>query len=342
MSGQEKDEGRGPTPPPNVPMGTGDNAANLTNSDELAEETVFLHPRFDPAPSFIKHHKELAQALESHPYPGILAAVADPDQLKLTWIAATTNDIRAAIIGRHNRATLSLPQEHSTAALRHMVMLVTAEGERPIARLLDLQTESGFADPLGRRLESIRTNGCTFVSVAGTVLMLLPTGPHCTLHADPQTAWNTVPPQRWVETRANRHQPTTLTNLNPEETIIEIYGGPQGCRTPLCKKDELPLGLASIASGGDERHLRISGRALDEGFLIGRYDRCEVGGPEADESLSRVHLLIVREKQKIIAVDTASTNGTFIGEARVHLVQLKDRSTLDLGGVLEFNWRLSN
>lgn len=340
MSGHEKDEGRDTVRPPDISLAQENHMEDVDIPEEVGR-TVFLHPRFDPARSFMQHHAALSRALKDHPYPGIVAAVADQDRLDLTWISASDDQIRAAIIGRHSRATLALPQDHTTAALRHLVLLVRAEKSKPIARLLDLQTESGFADPLGRRFEAVRTDGATFLSVAGTVLMLLPTGPDRLLHSDPATAWKAIPPRRWLETRSGRPQ-TPVPIDTSVETTIETQNGPKGCRNQLCREPEIPVGILTIASGGDETHVRVAGRALDEGFLIGRYDRCEVGGPEADESLSRVHLLVVREGRHAIAVDTASTNGTFIGEQRVHLMELKERTQLDLGGVLDLTWRASN
>lgn len=304
-----------------------------------------MHARFDPAECFRTHHQALRERLAAHPHPGILACVASGEELSSTWIAATEDRVRAAVIGRHSRATLALPRNHATAALRHLALLVRTDGGRPIARLLDLQTEIGFADPLGRRFEAIRTDGFTFLSAGGAVLMLVPTGPHHHLDVDPERAWAAVPPRRWLESRSGRKSvdiPEMRAQTEPRETVVQAEDGPRGCGRQLCRNGEIPVGLASVASGDDETHVLISGRALDEGFLIGRYDRCEVGGPEADESLSRVHLLVVREGRRIIAIDTASTNGTYVGDDRVHLMELAERSQLDLGGVLELTWSTCN
>ncbi|MEL6184822.1 MAG: FHA domain-containing protein [Myxococcota bacterium] len=332
MSGEEKDEPSGLELAP--PSGVDEAGLGLGPS---------LHPRFDPSEVFRKHHESLRAALADHPHPGFLAGVIHDDNFATTWVAATEDRVRAAIIGRHTRATLPLPRTHATAALRHLALLVRAEGPKPVARLLDLQTEIGFADPLGRRVEAIRTDGITFLSAGGAVLVLAPTGRNRGLDSDPETAWASIPPQRWVESRRGHASVEAPSVENAaHETTIEAQDGPRGCRSALCRAHEIPVGLATVAAGTDETYVRVSGRALDEGFLIGRYDRCEVGGPEADESLSRVHLLVVREGQRIIAVDTASTNGTYIGEDRVHLVDLEERTRLDLGGVLDLTWHICN
>lgn len=350
MSGEEHDGGaedgfpplpRGPSTgaPGQDPSSSGD----VSVAVESVGRTVFVHPRFDPSEAFIEHHEALREALLAHPYLGVLACVANGERLETTWIAATEDEVRAAIVGRHSRATLALPRDHATAALRHMALLVRLDRGRPVARVLDLQTEIGFADPLGRRFEAVRTDGCTFLSAGGAVLMLLPTGPDQQFDQDAEQAWSSVPPRRWLESRVGRQK----IDPGPEahvhgETLIQAQDGPRGCRARLCRDLEIPVGILTVAASGEETNVRVSGRALDEGFLIGRYDRCEVGGPEADESLSRVHLLIVREGPRIIAIDTASTNGTYVGDDRVHLVELVEQSHLDLGGVLDLTWRTCN
>lgn len=345
MSGEEKDEssasGRGPGL---ETTGAGQDDASAPRSEGRAP-SPFAHPRFDPAEVFRRHHSALREGLEGHPYPGFLAGISHQGQFDATWIAASDGEVRAAIIGRHSRATLALPRDHASAALRHLALLVRTERDRPVARLLDLQTEIGFADPLGRRLEAVRTDGPTFLSAGGAVLILFPTGSSARLADDPEVAWKHVPPRRWLESRCGRRTPEEPPRLGAGpggETLIRAEDGPRGARSRLCREEEIPVALATVASGADETHVRISGRAVDEGFLIGRYDRCEVGGPEADESLSRVHLLIVREGRRILAIDTASTNGTYVGEDRVHLTELVERTRLDLGGVLDITWRFCN
>ena len=334
MSGEEQDEsGRNPVIL-DGPLGSGD---RLEGSASPADAL----PRFDPREVFLRHFDALRAGLEGHPYPGFLIGVAHEDQLDIGWVAASADQIRAAIIGRHSRATIGLPPDSPVAALRHLTLLVRLDGKRPVARLLDLQTEVGMSDPLGRRLEAVRTDGATFLSAGGAVLMLLPSGPDVRLDADPEAAWAGIPPRRWLEAR-HGYDRLPLPTASGTETVVRTESGPRGCHTRLCREDEIPVGLAEVSALGQSIFVRVSGRALDEGFLIGRYDRCEVGGPEADESLSRVHLLVVRDGSRVIAIDTASTNGTYVNDERVHLVELGDGSLLDLGGVLDLTWRIAN
>jgi hypothetical protein len=336
MSAEDKDEGLGSDVTSAPDLVPAEPVAGGLVADPPAPLGL-VHPRFDPREVFLRHHAALREGLATHPFPGVLAGIVDGDRLETLWVAASDDQVRAAIIGRHSRATLALPRDQASAALRHLALLVRAEGGQPQIRLLDLQTELGFADPFGRRFEAVRTGGPVFLSAGGAALVLFPTGEGRTLDPDPEAAWAAVPPRRWLA-RASR----APAGGPAGETVVRAEDGPRGCRARLCRPGEIPVGLASVAASGDETHIRVSGRAVDEGFLIGRYDRCEVGGPEADESLSRVHLLVIREGGRVLAIDTASTNGTYLGDDRVHLVELEDRSTLDLGGVLDFTWRIAN
>ena len=304
---------------------------------------VVAAPRFDPEAVYKHHYARFRAALEAKPFPGFLAAVVDGESFQATWVAASETEVRAAIIGRHSRATLTLPKNEQ-AALRHLALLVRLSGRRPVARLMDLQTNLGFSDPNGSRHEAIAVNGATFVSVGGVVLALVPTGAASSVPPDPDAGWRALAPVHWHEgrTRARPIASPPASSPPPGATIVRTMDGPRGCSPELCRAGEIPYGMVTVSASGDETHVLVSGRALDEGFLLGRYDRCEVGGPEADESLSRVHLLVVREGRHIVAVDTASTNGTYLGDDRVHLQALTERTRLDLGGVVELTWRTCN
>lgn len=309
----------------------GEPAPGLASPEEAH---VTVHPRFDPEDVFRRHHEALRAAVAEHPFPGFVAVVLDDKARASTWVAATEDRVRAAIIGRHGRATLVFPQNSATAALRHLALLVGTQDDRPVARLLDLQTEIGFGAPDGRRLEAIRTDGPTFVHVGGAILALIPTGPNVELAGSADEAWAALAPVRWY-----------AGDAAPDAThgaTAWIRRGPRACQPRLCHPDEVPYGMASVSADGDETHIMVSGRALDDGFIIGRYDRCGIGGAEADESLSRVHLLVVREGRRVIAVDTASTNGTYVGDDRVHLHELTECARVDLGGVIDFTWRTCN
>ncbi|HEY5948606.1 MAG TPA: FHA domain-containing protein, partial [Kofleriaceae bacterium] len=59
-----------------------------------------------------------------------------------------------------------------------------------------------------------------------------------------------------------------------------------------------------------------------------------------DESVSRVHLLLAHLDDRLLAIDTASTNGTrFPGGADMRVVELSDNAELALGHDTRVRWR---
>ncbi len=86
-----------------------------------------------------------------------------------------------------------------------------------------------------------------------------------------------------------------------------------------------------------ERH-SISRERLEQGVLLGRYGRCGIHLSEPG-SISRVHLLLIRLGEDVLAIDTASTNGTWRGRTRIETATLSEMDSLELGSVLRLHWR---
>jgi hypothetical protein len=91
---------------------------------------------------------------------------------------------------------------------------------------------------------------------------------------------------------------------------------------------------------GVRRVIRVGAQALAEGILLGRYDRCQGWDVLADTEVRRVHALIIQLRDRLVAIDTASTNGTFVDNQRVRLVELRDGMPLALGtsGRVRVRW----
>ncbi len=53
-----------------------------------------------------------------------------------------------------------------------------------------------------------------------------------------------------------------------------------------------------------------------------------------DQNISRVHLVLVEIAGTVYAMDTASTNGVWVGETEVRMVPLESGSEFTLGGDL--------
>jgi hypothetical protein len=94
--------------------------------------------------------------------------------------------------------------------------------------------------------------------------------------------------------------------------------------------------LQLVGARKRERH-RISLERLEQGVLLGRYERCGIPLAELND-VSRVHLLLVQMGEELWAIDTASTNGTWQDEARIETTTLDDLDSLKLGDALQLQW----
>ena len=136
--------------------------------------------------------------------------------------------------------------------------------------------------------------------------------------------------------------PDILYRPNSEVTFIRSLEGPVVSAAALAGPDEVPIASVVVRSEAASERRAVSAATLDRGFLVGRYDRCDVGisGPQGDSRLSRVHLLVVRDGEDVLAVDAASTNGTFMAGKELSCAPIDGGDALDLGGELQLscNW----
>jgi pSer/pThr/pTyr-binding forkhead associated (FHA) protein len=85
--------------------------------------------------------------------------------------------------------------------------------------------------------------------------------------------------------------------------------------------------------------MKVGRQTLAQGLLLGRYDRCDSSGRDifeilCDRNISRVHLVLVEIAGTVYAIDTASTNGVWVGKTAVRLTPLESGSVFTLGGDL--------
>jgi hypothetical protein len=103
--------------------------------------------------------------------------------------------------------------------------------------------------------------------------------------------------------------------------------------------------VGEIELTSKERTIRfaVGQDALRDGLLVGRYARCDASAAVADDnSLSRVHLLIVQADDQLLAIDTASSRGTRLvdgDEGRVFVID--SDLQLELGRKTRMRWRWS-
>lgn len=125
-------------------------------------------------------------------------------------------------------------------------------------------------------------------------------------------------------------------------TLITSQRGPTRIGIELVGADEQPLGALRLAAGASAQTFVLGARALDEGVLLGRYARCDTHGASVIDidGNSRVHLLVLRIDDVVYAVDTASTNGTYLAGEEVRIARLSGGTGLVLGDDLaRLQWR---
>jgi hypothetical protein len=93
---------------------------------------------------------------------------------------------------------------------------------------------------------------------------------------------------------------------------------------------------------GRHTHGRLSlgHDALRDGVLIGRYARCDGAGLLDDQSLSRVHMLLLHVDDALIAIDTASRNGSHLPDQdKARVITIAGDTELILGTKTLARWR---
>jgi hypothetical protein len=195
----------------------------------------------------------------------------------------------------------------------------------------------------GHPNEAVMAQGPLYAAVGQYALLFIPTRGRFggTWLARAEEAWRALPPRQFID----RHHPnaarlqrsmrlrldgrqyqTDISRMGPLLSLSEYEGGePSWGELRLVRDREV------------ERH-SISRERLAQGVLLGRYDRCGIRLSGLG-SISRVHLLLVRLGEDVLAIDTASTNGTWRGRKEIETTTLGDPDSLELGSFLRLHWR---
>jgi hypothetical protein len=98
-----------------------------------------------------------------------------------------------------------------------------------------------------------------------------------------------------------------------------------------------------VAFAGANQFIEVAlgERALDDGILVGRSDRCDSPGILQDRILSRVHLMLFTLGGRFYALDTASRNGSYSGARSepFRLLELGREHELALTDAVTLGWR---
>jgi hypothetical protein len=317
-----------------------DNSRTAMRSLESLRPTVFDAKRL-----FVEHFGVIRSALARHPRQGLLILAFDgaPHPVGELWLEASLDRPRAAVIGRHSLCDLMLPSEHASISLRHLAVVVRAlDLHRVRVRVIDLLTGVSFKDEALRELQSLSADGPLFLRVEQIDLLLLPTPEIGGLPDDPEAAYACIPERVFLSEIEGRADPRPRQVLPSGgglgQTIVRARPAPLMAAQGLKDGGERARGSLVVRTGGGAHRIPVGPAALERGVLIGRYDRCQLGTAGEDSGLSRVHLLLLADGDQVLAIDTASTNGTSVDGKELRIFTLADGDALDLGGELALVW----
>ncbi|MBP7864845.1 MAG: FHA domain-containing protein [Acidobacteria bacterium] len=272
-----------------------------------------------------------------------LLAHVDLDALSLRMmvIAPQPGQGSDLVIGRHTRCDLVV--EHAdSVSLRHLLLRLEPgePGAAPRFTLLDLATANGFLDETGSTRHGLEGIGDCIFRVENHQFFLL----HRRSRPWPDIAaraWEGLPERNLSEGPAPR--PDDAGRPPAEPVPIPGRESPEGAArrkdiTMYTLSPVISLDCFSEAAGRDafdpwspsinllvedehrSREIRLTDAELRRGVLLGRYERCRIGGDEEELDLlvSRVHLLLWKHRGAYWAVDTASSNGTLCDGAPFH------------------------
>ncbi|MCK5689952.1 FHA domain-containing protein, partial [Myxococcota bacterium] len=144
--------------------------------------------------------------------------------------------------------------------------------------------------------------------------------------------------------RPDQRQRKMLRRIfDDENSVVTVIPGASAPSRPISFEAEMPentFAKLTLFYPGGSIALPVTAEQLDRGLLLGRYDRCDISEFQflRNDSVSRVHLLIIREGDTILAIDTSSTNGTRVDSIPMVICELERQSRIELAGTHNLIW----
>lgn len=299
---------------------------------------------------FIAAYPKFADPCRAFEEPGIAVVAVDESTGRAAGIVKLCARVQrpvAAIVGRHDRCDLYLHGREELSLRQLAVVLDPVKSwERGATnvryRILDLRTNDPMVDEDGKPLRGLVAEGPAIVRVAGYILYVLPLGDPSDWPASGADAWAMLPERVYLDQLENCAQGSLprlrMPRADVRETYITRTNGPRDTGMRLAKGDI--AGRLELFTPHREIALSIGQDALRDGVLLGRYNRCDcTEAAGEDHSLSRVHALLMQVDDRLLLIDTASSNGTFEKGQPVRVVVLDADTELRLGKKTFVRWR---
>lgn len=307
-----------------------------------------LHPnRADARAMFLDHWNVLDAAARRYTQPGVVFLLVDmvgQRPLAELWLSLEADGPQVGILGRHSMAELHVPGSHGDVALRQLALIARRDAAgRAELRVIDLRTGVSPLDERGRALEGALTGAPLFLRVHGVGLVGLET-PVGDAWADrPLHALGRLPARRFVDVARPSEvvapRPLAVAHGGAQgETLVRSFPGASSLGMARLDPGETAVGRVHLEVGRAEVNYPVSERLLERGLLVGRYERCQLALGGEVPSLSRVHLLVVRVGDELLAIDTASTNGIEHAGRRARVVSLVGHTRVALSSDVALTW----
>ncbi len=291
--------------------------------------------------AFTVAYERLSELSRAARGPAVLVAAVD--ELAHVVQAVIIEAGHSLTIGRHSHCGLRLPAD--TLSLRQLVAhaLCEAADAAPAIQLWDLNTAQPFITEDGQPNAAVLAEGMLYAAVGPYALLFIPTrGPsEPPWPARAEEAWAALPPREFLERRTPNA--ARLQHFKRARSRGADHYTPISRVEPLlllgqAEDSQEAWGELVLRCGGRRERHRLSLARLEQGVLLGRYERC--GIPLTDVvPLSRVHLILVRMGEDVLAIDTGSTNGTWRGPTKIETTTLDDSDSLMLAVDLKLQWR---
>jgi hypothetical protein len=334
-------------------------AGQLRGAAENHATVMFTAPRspIEPRELFVRAYPKFAAACRAVDEPGL--AIVAIDELSgrasgLVTLRARVARHVASIVGRHDACDLFLPT-NSELSLRHLAIVLdpvrswSKDQSNVRYRVLDLRTQTGFHDENNRLLRGLRCDGPALLRCGGYVVFVLPLGDRTDWPESAADAWAMLPERVYFDEL--ERCPESSIQLVPQHQMGPVTRRSMIMRThgPRDSSDSLVMwgtpehaGTFEIYGRHNRGALSLAHEALRDGVLIGRYARCDGAGLLDDQSLSRVHMLLLHTDDALLAIDTASRNGSRLrDQPNARVISITGDTEFELGSKTTARWRWS-
>jgi hypothetical protein len=257
-----------------------------------------------------------------------------------------------AVVGRHGSCDVVLDQDERVVSLRHVIVRAAALDDGfPVISVLDLQTTTGFELSDGSRQRSVAATGPIVFRIGTCSLVALPSSgrfpselpvpvveagdlaPH-RIAAVRIAPGNAAAPAPVESAPRSEKTPASRITLLPHSVVLSERPSAGPLVRPLDyvltgEGYEVILESRTSPAVRLSAGVRLSMADLEHGVLIGRAEKCVDEGLRSilGTTISRVHVLLIREKGACHLYDCASLVGTYAHGQRVRWVPLDDAGT---------------